>query len=154
MNVRSALLLGVLLSACSERDPFPDAKQRYTTLLTEGRSPKHADFDAVLADLKSVKPGSKSWAEAQGLKQAIERARGASVGAPLAVAPTVLPQVEPELESQRLELQKTREACAQLAEALGTLAPDARPETQKRLDECRRRAQMLDEALAHGEKAK
>ncbi len=88
--LRAGLVLAALslvLTACTNDEgpaALSRARTRYEALVSEGRSPKDPAFNDVIAQLQTVKPNSKSHAEAQRLLQALERARGPSAPRPLA----------------------------------------------------------------------
>ncbi|MFZ5444792.1 MAG: hypothetical protein ACOZQL_32685 [Myxococcota bacterium] len=141
---RSSLLLilvALTVSSC-RRDEGAEAWARaqaaHRSLLAQSVAAEDPRFDAVLADLERVPPGSKHRAAAEQLARAIRGAR-VSVRTPLAIAPK---------ESRPPELQAQLAACARLAQLAGADGGVDRRALEA-LEDCRRKAEKLELKLSH-----
>lgn len=129
----------LLLLACTDpgERAYAHAKAAHLALVDKGERPSAKAFDEVLAELGSVPPTSKRYAEAQHLKAVIENARQ-HVRRPLAALHSNESDLPEDIRAQ------TR-ACAALAELLGRDG-GATPAVVKALDDCKRRIDRLDKA--------
>jgi hypothetical protein len=131
----------LLLSSC--RDEAAEASARaeleYHALVTEGARPDDARFDAVLADLQKVTPGSKHYPHAQKLLHGIEAGRAQQVRTPLALGPNG--RRAPELEAQLA-------ACARLA-VLAAADGGVDHSALVALEACRFKSEKLELQFSH-----
>jgi hypothetical protein len=133
------LLAVLVLSGCKDEgeDRYREAAAQYQQLLEAGKSSADPGFDAVLGKLRQVPTGSKARGKADALAQSIERGRGPKLGRPLAL-PAPQASDEPEVAAQQAE-------CARQAQALGNLSGLPREQAERRLADCRRSVQQLEE---------
>lgn len=118
------------------------AQQQYRALVDAEVDPRDPRYDAVLDELKQVKPGSNAGVQAERLTQALTRARGRAAPTPLAVSGR---------GEEDEDLAQARDRCAALAAQLGALEGAAREAKKKELAQCQHDALAVDLAHAHGE---
>ena len=139
----AALTLVLFLSSCRDEaaEAFARADLKYRALVTEAARPDDPRFDAVLADLAKVTPGSKHYAAAQKLVAGLNAGRTSKVRTPLALAGNG--RRPPQLEAQLA-------ACARLAEIAGADGGVDRRALEA-LEACRLQAEKMELAIAHGD---
>ncbi len=113
---------------------------KYRDLVAEAARPGDARFDAVLAELRQVRPEARDFATAKRLIDAIEGARGQQVRTPLALGANG--RRPPDLEAQLA-------ACARLAELAGRDGGVDRPALEA-LELCRKKSELMELEYAHG----
>lgn len=133
------LFLGACRDQTAER--FAHARASYDTLLARAERPGSPAFDEVLKELESIPPAAPHGPEARRMAEAIRGGR-MQVRAPLALAP--------KLGSRPPELEAVLAACARLAVQAG-LDGGVNPRALQALEDCRRRAEVLDIRFAHGD---
>lgn len=136
----SSLLLGACRDESAER--FAHARASYDTLLERGQRPDAPAFDEVLRELESIPAGSAHGPEARRLAGAIRQGRAPRAPSPLALGPKAA--------NRPAELEAVLARCAQLAAEAGRDGGvDQR--ALSALEDCRRRAEVLDIRFAHGD---
>lgn len=143
MVSRSVVLLASLLLLTSCRDEgaeaYARAQLRHQALLGQALRPEDPRFDAVLAELRKVPPGSKHFGPAQKLIHGIEAGRTRQVRTPLALGPN---------GRRPAFLEAQLAACAQLAVLAGADGGvDQR--TLAALDACRLQSEKLELRFSH-----
>jgi len=143
MRSLGVLSLLFLVAACHDagQDTLAKVKTQYGALVQAGTPPRSRDWDALLRELESIPKSSRARPEAEQLVRAITTARQGAVERPLAVAGRA--DIAAELNAARAE-------CEQLAKDLAGLEGDARKAKLDVLSACRRRADAISNALAHG----
>lgn len=139
-------LAGLSLAACRKDlgvEQLAKAKAHYSALLQKSTPLNAPEFDALALELAAVPQDSSAKPEAARLEASLGAARKMLVRAPLAVMGAAAR--EPTITSQM-------EACAALAGQLGDAVDDAgRGRLMRALDDCRRRAEVLDARLVHSQ---